>query len=104
MNCTICGKKMLVFDGRVKYCDECSAADPDGKISVKPCIICGEDVINTGMQRKELHPQCVYDDIYDTIAAGGRITAIQYSRAANYDVSIKEVRQIVREDKEGRLL
>ena len=103
-NCKKCGKELLVFDSRVKYCERCRETENGERVSVKACLMCGEDVVNVGMQRRELHPQCVYDDIYETIAEKRRITAIQYSRAFNYGVNIKEVKQIVKEDKEGRLI
>ena len=94
---------MLVFDGRVKYCDDCSETDSGERVYKSPCIICGETVINSGRNRKSLHRQCIIDDIYDTLYAGERLTQIQYQRASNYGISTLEIKREVAEDKEGRI-
>lgn len=102
MICRKCGKKILVFDGRIKYCAECNAYTGE-KIFKTPCALCGEMVINYGRQRKELHRECIIDDIYDTLYSGERLTHAQYQRANNYEISVMEIKRAVREDMRGRV-
>lgn len=46
---------------------------------------------------------CLIDDIYQTIYDGKRITKNLYCRCKDSDISTKEIRSDVEEDKKGRL-
>ena len=46
---------------------------------------------------------CLIDDIYQTIYDGKKITKNQYCRCKDIDISVKEIRADVEEDKKGKV-
>lgn len=63
------------------------------------CCYCNTETKN----KKPWHMRCIIDDIYDTIYKGEKITHRQYDGARYYNISIKELRNEVQEDKNGKI-
>ena len=66
---------------------------------IKKCCYCGNETKNG----KLFHKMCLIDDIYQTIYDSKTITKTQYCRCKDIDISVKEIRSDVEEDKKGRL-
>lgn len=60
------------------------------------CRRCGEPV--TGFKGHRICKGCVIDEIYDTIATGGKVTETMRNNARAKGINIKEIRKSVFED------
>lgn len=62
------------------------------------CVYCKKPV--TG---ERMHPGCLVDDVYDTIARGEKITEVQKQRCKYRKIKIGDIRRAVMQDACGKL-
>lgn len=103
MYCRNCGKKLKICDDRVKYCFECRCNQYGEVIKFENCMFCGEPIPYTGHRKRKMHQRCLVDDLYDAIARGDKLTPAQQSRAYSHDIKIKQLQEIVAEDKREKI-
>lgn len=108
--CPICGKDVARPSGAVKYCsDECRKVGnrmlhemraKQAYDSYTPkrvlCKICGKPVLpERGIlrryARKQMHEECVINDVIDTVLKGERISSCQMTRLVTRGLSKDDI-------------
>ncbi len=101
--CKRCGQTMLTFDKRVIYCPKCKKTPVGDKVTYVDCSICGDKIMNIGRIKKTSHRECLVDYYYDKFYHNEKLGTNEYAKAYANNIDLNEIREIVRQDKEGKI-
>ena len=113
--CPICGKDVERTSGAVKYCSEKCRNEGNQmhyelrmkqiKESYVPvqvmCKICGKPVLPERgtlrrYARKQIHEECVINDVINTVRNGERISSCQMTRLVTRGLCMEDIREEIR--------